>query len=127
MRRLRRWIWEYRAWRRWCRSRTIGRALPSPQLVPWDDRDGKALALFLATASGARMRLKIATQEAQMNADAVRAVTDLTYACGYAGGARGMAAWILSLADTPDSPPEHEHTADPAEWGEDELRERYSP
>lgn len=122
--RLRRLYWEWRAFRKW--QRHVGVLVP-PQDTAWEDGDGRRLTGFFQEQTGRRLRRKIKAQEHQMDADAVRAHTDLTYACGYAAGARGMSAWIMTLAHAPDSPPDTTTTADPDEWGEEELRERLTP
>ena len=76
----------------------------------WSEADGRALAGFLASPAGAKLREILRSEIASANERAAMS-KGAAFECGWACGYRGLYAWFESLAQV--MPPQgHEHVTD---------------
>lgn len=114
--------WSARLW-----ASAARREIRKDTTIPWEPADEKALALFLGTATGKRLRAKMVAHEHQINAEAVQSHRELPWKSGYACGARDAFAYLLSQAARPENEPATLTAQDLADMDAAALVDRYSP
>jgi hypothetical protein len=77
----------------------------------WTDTDSRALAAFLTSSSGAKLRAILHSEIAAANERAAMS-KGAAFDCGWACGYRGLFAWFESLS-APAPTPEAEPLEDP--------------
>lgn len=85
-------------------------------LPKWEKMDSVALAHFLSTPTGVKLRMHLDQAVTENNNFAVQKATP--WHCGWACGYKGFRAFILSLTEigsTADNPEDQTQDADPLE------------
>ena len=80
----------------------------------WEKADALALAAFLSTPTGQRLKAYLVNVVLRQQANAVTNTGNLVFEAGYCGGQRGLVAAITALADTDKFTVQEDTDADPA-------------